>query len=214
MHNGVAEPDEETLAVLHGVETLLAGEELKVSRDRLDAIPEWAEVTGELFAAGGYAFILERIRAAGTKPEDVANNWLKEVDPSEVSEEAYTAWRDYYFNVPASTLNERLLRVEDFRGRMLQQMTHDDVLVSAVNPHPAPVLPPPGDHPISDWSYTEVFDVTGWPAGVIRAGTSSEGRPIGVQIVANPWREDIVLAVMAFIEGALPDSPRPALALD
>jgi amidase len=58
-----------------------------------------------------------------------------------------------------------------------------------------------------------VFDVTGWPAGVVRAGTSGDGLPIGVQIVAKPWREDIVLAVMGAVEGALPEFAPPDIAL-
>ena len=39
------------------------------------------------------------------------------------------------------------------------------------------------------------FNLTGWPAAVVRCGTASEGLPIGVQIVGPPWREDVVLAV-------------------
>jgi len=44
------------------------------------------------------------------------------------------------------------------------------------------------------------FNWTGWPSAVVRAGTSSDGLPIGVQIVGSPWREDIVLAVAAVVE--------------
>jgi amidase len=46
------------------------------------------------------------------------------------------------------------------------------------------------------------YNLTGWPAAVVRAGTSPEGLPIGVQIVAPPWREDVVLAVAGSIETA------------
>jgi amidase len=34
----------------------------------------------------------------------------------------------------------------------------------------------------------------------VRAGTSPEGLPLGVQIVARPWREDVVLAVARHVE--------------
>ena len=46
----------------------------------------------------------------------------------------------------------------------------------------------------------------------MRGGTASSGVPIGVQVVANPWREDIVLAVMQHLEDALPrfDGPDEA----
>lgn len=76
-------------------------------------------------------------------------------------------------------------------------------------------------------------NLLGWPAGVVPVTTvredeqtgraksrdqvkqqaaavdaGSAGLPIGMQVIARPWREDIVLAVMAAIERAL---PRPQL---
>ncbi len=47
------------------------------------------------------------------------------------------------------------------------------------------------------------YNLTGWPAAVVRAGTSSEGLPIGVQVVARPWRDDVALAVAQHIEKVL-----------
>jgi amidase len=51
-------------------------------------------------------------------------------------------------------------------------------------------------------SYTSQYNTTGWPAGVVRCGTSTEaaGLPLGIQVVAQPWRDDVVLAALAFIE--------------
>ena len=37
------------------------------------------------------------------------------------------------------------------------------------------------------------FNLTGWPVVVLRAGTSPEGLPIGIQIVARPWHEHVAL---------------------
>jgi Asp-tRNA(Asn)/Glu-tRNA(Gln) amidotransferase A subunit family amidase len=50
------------------------------------------------------------------------------------------------------------------------------------------------------WSYTEWFNLLGFPAVVVPVGKSAEGLPIGVQIVARPWEEEIVLAVAAALE--------------
>ena len=44
------------------------------------------------------------------------------------------------------------------------------------------------------------FNVTGWPAGVVRGGSSEEGLPVAVQVVGRPWREDVVLAVLEVVE--------------
>jgi amidase len=43
-------------------------------------------------------------------------------------------------------------------------------------------------------------NLTGWPAAVVRCGTSPEGLPIGVQVAAAPWREHIALAVAGRLE--------------
>ncbi len=53
------------------------------------------------------------------------------------------------------------------------------------------------------FSYSEVYNYVGWPAVVVRGGTSDEGLPIGVQIVARPWREDVALAIAYRLEKEL-----------
>jgi Asp-tRNA(Asn)/Glu-tRNA(Gln) amidotransferase A subunit family amidase len=50
------------------------------------------------------------------------------------------------------------------------------------------------------WSYCEWFNLLGFPAVVVPMGYSSEGMPIGVQIVGRPWEEEVVLAVAAKLE--------------
>ena len=50
------------------------------------------------------------------------------------------------------------------------------------------------------WSYTEWFNLLGTPAVAVPVGKSPEGLPIGVQIVARPWQEEIVLSVAAALE--------------
>jgi Asp-tRNA(Asn)/Glu-tRNA(Gln) amidotransferase A subunit family amidase len=50
------------------------------------------------------------------------------------------------------------------------------------------------------WSYTEWFNLLGNPAVVVPVSQSSEGLPIGLQIVGRPWEEEQVLAVAAALE--------------
>jgi Asp-tRNA(Asn)/Glu-tRNA(Gln) amidotransferase A subunit family amidase len=69
-------------------------------------------------------------------------------------------------------------------------------------------------HYLDAWSYTEFFNLLGNPAAVVPAGRSSEGLPIGVQIVGRPWEEERVLAVAAALEKecsawAIPPIARP-----
>jgi amidase len=51
-----------------------------------------------------------------------------------------------------------------------------------------------------DWSYITIHNLLGWPGVSVRAGTSAGGLPVGVQVVAAPWREDIALALAQEIE--------------
>ena len=53
------------------------------------------------------------------------------------------------------------------------------------------------------FSYGMSYNLTGWPAAVVRCGASAEGLPIGVQVVAHPWREDVALAGVQHLEAAL-----------
>lgn len=51
--------------------------------------------------------------------------------------------------------------------------------------------------------YAQWFNLTGNPAVVVPAGTSREGLPIGVQVVARAWEDEWALAVARVIEQAL-----------
>lgn len=52
------------------------------------------------------------------------------------------------------------------------------------------------------WSYCEWFNLLGMPAGVVPVSRSAEGLPIGVQVVARPWEEASVIAILQVIENA------------
>lgn len=199
LDNGIATPDRETMAVVEMAGKMLVEAGLMVREDRLDGITDTIEVDGGYWAVGAHASVKQLLDAAGTKPEDYANNWFKEMNET-LSDQ-----------VSAEALNNQLKRFEDYRRQMQQHMSRYDVLISPVNAHPAQLHPSPGaaPFPVLDASYTVAFDLTGWPSGVVRGGTSSDGLPIGVQITANPWREDIVLAVMTYLEQSIPEFTPP-----
>jgi amidase len=91
-------------------------------------------------------------------------------------------------------------QLDRWRSQMLALVAELDAIVCPVTAAPAPV------HQTFDRTtaaYAQAFNLTGWPSTVVRAGTSDEGLPIGVQVVAHPWREDVSLAVAAEIEKAL-----------
>jgi amidase len=102
--------------------------------------------------------------------------------------------------------------LQDFREQMRLFMSDYHVLLSPVANAPAGPHMTPEDIaklPAGEFlnlarramgGFYLTHNLTGWPAAVVRAGTSPEGLPIGVQIAANPWREDVALAVAKVIE--------------
>lgn len=91
------------------------------------------------------------------------------------------------------------------KSRLLAWFSRYDVLICPVSGEPAtPIDWDPGQ--TGDWagalSDVGAFNSTGWPVVVVRCGASADGRlPIGVQVVARPWREDVALAVARYLEG-------------
>ena len=92
------------------------------------------------------------------------------------------------------------------RRTLLGFLTRYDIIICPVDPHPAL---PRGVTMQSDFppygvtAYTKPYSMAGWPSVVVRAGTSPEGMPIGIQIVAGPWQEHLALAVAQAVERAL-----------
>lgn len=53
------------------------------------------------------------------------------------------------------------------------------------------------------FSYAQTFNVFDLPSVVVRAGSSAEGLPLGVQIVGRPFAEETILAAASIVEEAL-----------
>jgi amidase len=99
--------------------------------------------------------------------------------------------------------HDRLYRRWDaFRSGFLQFMSDYDLILSPVAPEVAPLYRTKlvGER---QFSYTLPYSLTGNPCVVVRAGTSPEGLPIGVQVVARNWHDDVALRAARSIEKAL-----------
>ena len=59
------------------------------------------------------------------------------------------------------------------------------------------------------WSYTEWFNLLGTPAVAVPVSQTSDGLPIGVQISARPWQEELALRVAEELEKARGPYPNP-----
>jgi len=105
-------------------------------------------------------------------------------------------------------VEEHLFEWDRFRRALIAFMGEYDVIVT-----PAAELPAqPHGAGEGGIAYTLAYSLTGYPAAVVRIGTTAEGLPVGVQVVGRPWRDDVVLAVAASLElqfgGWRPPDPR------
>lgn len=130
-------------------------------------------------------------------------------------EEAYFITRQYWkrpesasaeewmpqgdFSLSSEEVAQNLFLWDRFRRALISFMGDYDVILT-----PAAELPAmPHGEDAGRIPYTLPYSLTGYPCAVVRGGTSPEGLPIGVQVVARPWRDDVALAVARELERAL-----------
>ena len=112
----------------------------------------------------------------------------------------------------ANSLDPALMEaIDEARSRALGFFADYDAILCP----PAHALARPhhashGDS-FDDWSYVAIHNLLGWPGLSVRAGTSADGLPVGVQVVAAPWREDIALALALKIETLMGGYQKPPL---
>jgi amidase len=146
---------------------------------------------------------------------DAARAGLKALGTEQISD-----YMEYVLKLSASrpplSLSEFLQLTVEWdicKENMMRFMDNYDLIICpttsiAAMPHRSTIE----DHNIFlSYTYSAIFNVTGWPAASVRCGTSAEGLPIGVQTAALPWREDIVLAAAQLLELALGGYQRPPL---
>lgn len=95
-------------------------------------------------------------------------------------------------------------RIFEFRARVRAFVARSDVVVCPVTPGCAPLHSGwPGEELGHDsyqaFNHLHVFALGGLPAASVPIG-SEDGMPIGVQVISQPWREDVVLSVAAALE--------------
>jgi amidase len=64
---------------------------------------------------------------------------------------------------------------------------------------------------LAAFSYAMLYSLTAAPVVVLRAGTSPDGLPIGVQIVSQHWCGELALGAAQAVETALGGWQRPPL---
>ena len=113
-------------------------------------------------------------------------------------------WRSYGPGVGSQDLYRLLRRWDRYRAELGAWMTGWDAILTPVYDCPAPPHGATETPELRDAvRWTTPWSMAGWPCAVVRCGTSAEGLPIGVQVVAPAWRDDLALALAAQLEAAL-----------
>jgi amidase len=116
--------------------------------------------------------------------------------------------------VGAAEFARLALEFDQNRSKFLQWVKPYDLIICPTDAAPAQPWPdeprwtPPAG---GNYGYTGTYNNTGWPGTVVRAGTSPEGLPIGVQLITKPWREDVSLAAAYFVEAGTGGYQKPAI---
>ena len=194
--NGIETPDQETIETVENAARALEASVAAVEEARPPGIDQTYEIYLGLFTADGGAGLEELLEMAGTK----------KVHP--LMQQVLDLQRSHAKSMAA--FGSVIGQWDAFRRSLLSFMERFDVIVCPVCSFPGMVHGSTYDR-LPAFSYTMTYNLTGWPAAVVRAGTSLNGLPIGVQIVARPWREDVALAAAATIEQTPGGYQRPPL---
>jgi amidase len=185
--NGIAEAGPETVETVVRAARVLEGDGFLVEERRPPGIERSYDLEMKLIGADGGDGLRGYLKAIGScRTHQLLDGWIDKLEG---------------YRTSLSGFAEYWAQVDSFRAGMCAFLNRYDAILSPVCANPAL----PHGRSIEDgnfrgFSYTMTYNVTGWPAAVVRCGTTSTGLPIGVQIAAAPWREDIALAIAGRLE--------------
>jgi len=185
--NGIVPADAETRAVVEAAAKALASEVRLVEECRPPGIEQSYDLEMKMIGPDGGDGLREYLKDIGsTRTHPLLEGWLGKLERYRTD---IAGFADYWASL------------DKFRDGMYKFGNRYDAVLSPVSSQPAvPHGTSIDDAVFRGFSYTMTYNLTGWPAAVVRCGTSKTGLPIGVQIAANPWREDVTLAIARLLE--------------
>ena len=192
LSNGLSAPTLAIQAALQRVVDKLANQGMDVQEHRPDGIEMTPLIFSRLLAADDHETVLGLLEQSNTETPSlaIASN-LSQPKPG----------------FSAAELCNILAIWDGFKSAMLKSFATLDVLMCPVNARTAIAHGQAED--LLDYSYTMTYNLTGWPSVVIPCGLDEAGLPIGVQLIAAPFREAQCLALAEFIQSELAFFPLP-----
>ena len=185
--NGFAPADAEVAAVVRAAARALAGEVAALAEDRPACLEQAYGLEMKLLGADGGDGVREYLQGLGsTQVHPLLTGWLDKLEGYRTNLAGFAGyWAEW----------------DAYRAAMGAFLRRYDAMLCPVYTHAAlPHGTSTRDENFHGFSHTMAYNVAGWPAAVVRCGVGPSGLPIGVQIVAAPWREDIALAVALRLE--------------
>ena len=194
--NGLQTPTSETADVVLAAADALRDAGAEVVEATPAALAQLPEFSNPISGADGRAWTKRLLQKAGTTE---SHPWLqRRLDEAEI--------------LPSDEFSALLEKADAYHSDMLGFIEDYDAILCPTAAFPATEHEGSFDESRRmGFTYTGAYNVTGWPGAVVRGGTSPEGLPIGVQVVARPWREDVALALAAALESALGGWERPPM---
>jgi amidase len=182
--NGITTPTPATVNVVRSAAVALKDAGASVTEQLPPGIAAMARLWWPIVLADGHAWLRRLIAGAGTP----GTGWYTWLDDNPVATTA--------------ELTKMLEEVDAARGALVEFMRDVDVIVSPAGPKPPFRHDQAADTDVNVDTYCEAHNLSGYPSLVVPGGVH-DGFPIGVQIVARPWREDVAFAAGKVVEQAL-----------
>lgn len=185
--NGIVPADADTRTVVEAAAKALASEVRSVEEYRPPGVEQSYDLEMKMIGPDGGDGVRAYLKTIGsTRTHPLLEGWLEKLER---------------YRTDIAGFGSYWAGLDQFREGMYEFGNRFDAVLSPVSSQPAVSHGTSIDDEVfRGFSYTMTHNLTGWPAAVVRCGTSKSGLPIGVQIAANPWREDVALAIARVLE--------------
>jgi Asp-tRNA(Asn)/Glu-tRNA(Gln) amidotransferase A subunit family amidase len=199
-HDGITEPTPGTVAAVERAAAALADAGALVDAAAPPTLTELPDLAFRMMAADGAAQARADLAAAGGRHVPQVPALLEALRPFALSAEEFFAL---------------MRRWAGLRAEIRRFVARFDAVLCPVAAGPAPLhgCRPSDDAELTDYdefAYSFAYAVAGLPAASVPAG-GERGLPVGVQVVAHAFRDDVALAVAAALErelaGEIPPLP-------
>jgi amidase len=200
--DGLAPVTPETRAAVNAAAMALRDAGFRVEPFRPSTLEQLRKLWWKFFVQCGAMFCEPLIRGKERQLSPVFNGFLEiaETMPPLTATELLNAWAE----------------LDLVRSKTLAEMSEFPVLLCPVASVPAFrhdernwIVEGRAVEYLDAWRHTQWFNSLAAPAAVVPVGTSPEGLPIGVQIVARPFEDETALGIASVVDAAFGYRPPP-----